>query len=274
MSTATLDPPAGRPATGRTLKVTFPRVLNSEWIKFGTLRSSWYTLAGAVASLILIGMLIAANTGKHGAASSSPESLAASGPLRGYFLAQLFIAVLGVLFVSGEYGTGQIRSTFSAVPRRMNILSAKALVFAGVALVAMTAAAFATYFVAQTFLTANHHGTSLSDPGALRAVAGTGLYLALIGVFGGALAWIIRSTAGAIAAVLGILLVVPVLVEAIGGSLSTSIGQYLPAKAGSSFITSIHSANTLSPWAGLGVLALWVAGTLGIAAVLLRRRDA
>ena len=101
--------------------------------------------------------------------------------MRGYHLSQLLIGVLGALFVTGEYGTGMIRSTFAAVPRRLPVLGAKTAVLGVVALVTMVAASFAGFFGADALLSGYHHTLSLSEPGALRVVAGTGVYLALIG---------------------------------------------------------------------------------------------
>jgi ABC-type transport system involved in multi-copper enzyme maturation permease subunit len=153
------------------------------------------------------------------------------------------------------------------------VLGAKTVVFGAVALVAMVVASFAGFFGADAFLSGYHHTFSLSEPGALRVVAGTGVYLALIGLFGLALGWILRSTAGAISTLVGILLVVPVLFSAIGSSVE-SIAQYLPSNAGASFISSIHATGTLSPWTGLIVLCAWVLAAFGLAAYLVRRRDA
>jgi hypothetical protein len=254
------------------LRVTLPRVINSEWLKFRSLRSSWYTLAAAVLSMILLDTLLGLTIGQRWA-SLHPDDHVASATLRGFQLAQLLIGVLGALYVTGEYGTGMIRSTFAAVPKRLPVLGAKAAVFGAVALVAMVVASFAGFFGAQAFLSGYHHSFSLSQPGVLRVVAGTGVYLTLIGLLGLALGWILRSTAGAISMLVGILLVIPVLLSAIGKS-AEGIAQYLPSKAGGSFISSLHEAGTLSPWTGLIVLCAWVLAALGLAAYLVRRRDA
>ena len=122
-------------------------------------------------------------------------------------------------------------------------------------------------------LSSFHHSFTLSQSGALRVVAGTGVYLTLIGLLGLSLGWILRSTAGAISTLVALILVVPALFAALGKSVE-GIAQYLPSKAGGSFITSIHATGTLSPWTGLIVLCAWVAAALGLAAYLLRRRDA
>ena len=275
MSTATATRPAIDPArpqsTART-NVTFPRVVSSEWIKFWTLRSSWITLLSAFAALILIGTLIGYNTGKN-FAGLAPEDAAPSGAMQGYFLGQLLIGVLGVLFVSGEYSTGMIRSTLAAVPKRLPVLLAKAVVFGTIALVTMVVAALLAFTGAQAFLSHYGHGSALTDPGVLRVVVGTGVYLALIGLLGGALGWILRNTAGGIATLVGLLLVVPVLLEVLPWQWLKDIGKFLPGQAGGSFISSFQAPNTLAPWTGLGVFVIWVLAALGGAAVLLKRRD-
>jgi ABC-2 type transport system permease protein len=255
-------------------KVTPGRILNSEWIKFRTLRSSWLTLLGAVVAMVGIGLIVGYVTSTSDWATLDGENTFASATVRGYLLTQLIVGVLGVLFVTGEYGTGMIRSTFAAVPRRLHVLAAKTVVFSTVALVLMTLASFAAFFGGQIFLSAHDHGSSLSDPGALRAVAGVGVYLMLVGALGGALGWIVRSTAGAITALVALLLILPVLVGFLPASVGTDIAKLLPSHAAEAFVSSGPVANALAPWTGLGVLVLWVALALAAATVLLRRRDA
>ncbi|MCW2620581.1 MAG: putative transporter transrane protein [Frankiales bacterium] len=266
--------PAHLPAASAgTHGVTFPRVVGAEWIKFRTLRSSWLVLLAAFGGVILIAVLIGYNTAKNWS-TLAPEDSAPSSVLQGYYLGQLLIGVLGVLFVSGEYSTGMIRSTLAAVPRRTPVLLAKALVFGAVALVVMTAASMLAFLVAQPFLSHYGHGSALGDPTVLRVIFGTGLYLALVGLLGGALGWIVRSTPGGISVLVGLLLVVPVLFEVLPGSWSKAVGEYLPGAAGSGFVSSLPAAHTLTPATGLVVLVVWVIGLLGAGAVLLRRRDA
>ena len=103
---------------------------------------------------------------------------------------------------------------------------------------------------------------------------GAGVYLTLVGLLGVALGWIIRTTAGAISALVGLLLILPVLVGFLPGSLGTSVAQVLPSNAGGSFMSSVQLPDTLAPWTGLVVLVLWVAVALVAAAVVVRRRDA
>jgi ABC-2 type transport system permease protein len=262
-------------------KVTFARVMNAEWIKFRTLRSSWLTLGAAVALMVIIGLVIGyttstANWGaasRDGAPALDSELRLASAPVRGFLITQLVVGVLGILLVTGEYATGMIRSTFTAVPRRLHVVGAKAAVFGVVALVAMTLASFAAFYGAQIFLGPDGHGSSISDPGALRSVAGVGLYLTLVGLLGAGIGWIVRSTAGAITALVGLLLILPNLIGFLG-SWADSIVKYMPSNAGESFVTSARTPDTLAPVTGIGVLALWAAAAFVAAALLVPRRDA
>jgi hypothetical protein len=151
---------------------------------------------------------------------------------------------------------------------------AKALVFGGIALVAMTAASVTGFLGAQGLLSQSHHGVSLFDSGVLRVVVGTGAYLAMIGLLGAALGWIVRSTAGGIAGLVGFLIVVPVVLGVMPGTWGKNVVEYLPAGAGSAFTSSLHTTYMLSPGAGFAVLLAWVVGGLLVAAALVKRRDA
>jgi ABC-type transport system involved in multi-copper enzyme maturation permease subunit len=255
-------------------QVTLRRVADSEWIKLRTLRSSWYILIAAFVGMVVIGLIVGYATTHSNWATLQTEDSAPSAPLQGYKLAELFIGVLGALFVSAEYGTGMIRSTFAAVPGRLPVVAAKGIVVAVVVLVVATAASFATFFAAQLFLGPDGHGSSPADPGALRAVVGAGLYLVLVGLLGSAFGWIVRSTAGAISALFGLLLVTPLLFQLLPGSVSQTIGEYLPSNAGGTIVSSFRQPHELAPWSGLAVFAVWVVCALIAATVVVRRRDA
>ena len=260
---AVLERSDGRP--------TLSRLVRSEWIKFWSLRSSWYTLGGASAAMLVLSVVIAYNTGRN-PIGLDPEDAVASAPLQGYHLAQLLVGVLGVLFVSGEYGTGMIRSTFLGAPRRVPVLVAKAIVFGAVALVIMVPTSLVAFLAGQAVLSHYGRGFSLGDPTALRVTLGTAVFLMLIGLLGSAFGWVIRRTAGAISALLALLLVVPALIGLLG-HWGRDVARYLPS-TGESFVQSLRGDNTLTPWTGLGVLVAWVAVALVDAAVQLRRRDA
>lgn len=253
-------------------QVTFRRAVRSEWIKFSSLRSSWWMLAAAAVGVIAIAVVIAYNTGRN-FAGLDPEDAALSATLQGKYLAELLVGILGVLFVSGEYGTGMIRSTLAGVPKRVPVLLAKAAVLGGVVLVVMTVTTVVSFLSAQAVLGHYGHGYSLSDPTGLRVVFGTAAYLTLITLIGSAFGWIIRSTAAGISAVAGMILLLPVLLG-LFGSIGTDVAQFLPTSAGESFTVSLREAHSLTPWSGAAAVVAWVVVAMVSALVLLRRRDA
>ncbi|WBO69560.1 ABC transporter permease [Streptomyces camelliae] len=253
------------------------KVIHSEWIKLRSLRSTLFTLLAAVVAMIGLGYLFSYFTADRWSHLPADERLnfdPTLTSLRGFFLAQLAVGVLGVLVVSGEYATGMIRASLSAVPRRLPVLWAKALVFGAVTWVLMTIAALIAFLIGQAVLSGHHLGTSLGSPGVLRAVLGAGLYLTVLGLIGVALGALIRNTAGGIATLFGVLLVLPVLAEALPSSWFDAINKYLPSTAGQGLIRVHQAAHTLSPWAGFAVFCLYAVITLAGAAVALKRRDA
>jgi ABC-type transport system involved in multi-copper enzyme maturation permease subunit len=252
--------------------VTPARVVRSEWIKFRTLRSSWFVLGGTMLAVMAIGMITTyfdnSNWNTINLANFNPIDAS----LNGVVFAQLAIGVLGVLIISGEYATGMIRATLGAVPKRVPVLAAKAVVFAAISFVTCLVAVLVAFLAGQGFLSS--HGVSLGAPGALRAVFGAALYLTLAGLFGMALGFLIRSTAGGIAALVGVLLILPVVFGAFPKSWNDAVGPYLPSTAGQALYTMHSDRAMLSPWAGFGMFCLYTAVMLAAAAVVLRRRDA
>lgn len=255
------------------MPVTLARVTASQWLSFRTLRSSWAVLGAAVLGMIAIALVIAYNT-RNVTPGIQGEDTVASSTLQGYYLGQLLIGALGVLFVTGEYGTGMIRSTLAAVPKRVPVLLAKMTVFTGVVATTMIAASVAAFVSAQALLAQYRPGFSLADPDVLRYVIGTAVYLTLIGLLGGAIGWLVRSTPGALVTFFALILVIPVLVGGVLGTIGQQINQWLPSEAGASWIQTLHPEHSLSPWVGLAVLIAWVVGATGLAAVQLKRRDA
>lgn len=254
-------------------------VLSAEWTKFWSLRSSWITLGVSLLLLIAFGV-IAALTYDPGAAADGdgPPGAAASDAvgvvLTGATFASLAIGVLGVLMAAGEYTTGSIRSTLAAVPSRLPVLWSKGVVFGGIALVAMTVGALAAFLLGSPRLSGPGMSLGLSDDGVLRSLAGAGLYLALVGVLGVALGMLLRSSAGAITLLAGLLLIVPGLTSLLPGSWSDTISPYLPSNAGSAMMSLTQTGDSLGPGTGLAVLAGWVAVALAAAAYRLVRTDA
>jgi ABC-type transport system involved in multi-copper enzyme maturation permease subunit len=256
--------------------VTQRRVIASEWIKFRSLRSTWFSLTATLAIAIGLGILFAALRGhdiaRHGGAGPDFDPVEIS--LRGMFLAQLAVGVLGVLTIAGEYSTGMIRASLSAVPRRYQVLVAKTVVFAAATFVVATAAALIAFLGGQAALNANHLGVSLTSAGALRAVVGAGLYLMLVGVLALGCGFALRNTGGAIAALFGLLLVLPLLGEALPTSWQPHVNRYLPMNAGTAIMATRRNPDSLAPWPGLAVFAIYAAAALVVGLVVLRRRDA
>ncbi len=275
MSTATII--RRRAPASTALRVTWPRVLRSEWIKVSSLRSTRITLAVSFLLMAGVGVLTAAITAanwSHMGMGQRATLDPAATVLGGYQFAQLAVGILGVLAVTNEYSSGMIRATLTAVPRRLPVLWAKTSLFAAVTFVTMTAAALIGFLAGGSVLAGKHLPLSLSDPAMLRAVLGAGLYLAVIGLLGVALGFLLRSTAGAIASLVGILTLLPLLGTLLGSWFKDHIAPYLANNAGSAIMTTHQAANTLHPWTGFTVMCLWAALALAGACYGLARRDA
>ena len=262
--------------------VTFPRVVASEWIKFRTVRSTAWTLPITAVLMIGLAALQAWATTTLPAEEMGPVT-AASIVTGGWFLAQLAVCVLGILAITGEYGTGMIRSTLAAVPTRLPALWAKALVLAVVVAVVSVVAIGLSWLAALPFMDELGVSLDLSQSETQRIVLGTPLYLATIAVFAFAIGALVRHSAGALAIVLGLLLVIENVFMLVPLRFFEVVSPFLPATAGGrllydqatlDLLDAGSTAVTFTPWQGYGVLVAWVVLLLGAAAVLLRRRDA
>ncbi|MEU7850278.1 ABC transporter permease [Micromonospora parva] len=249
------------------MKITPGGVVAAEWTKFSSLRSTWITAGISVFLLIAFGMIASASFSGEGLTS---VDLALSGSA----LAALSVGVLGALLGAGEYTTGMIRATLTAVPRRLPVLWSKSLVAGAAAFVTMTIGALAAFAVGSAVLNDKVSGLGLGDDGVLRALLGAGLYLGLVAVLGVALGMLVRSSAGAIAILAGLLLVVPGLVPLLPDAISEAITPYLPSNAGSAVMALAPPDGTLGPWAGVAVFAGYVVVTLAAAAYRLKKTDA
>jgi ABC-2 type transport system permease protein len=262
-------------------RVTQARVALSEFTKLRTVRSTRYTLLAALTLTIGLAIVPAIAFISRWSSQSAADK-ASFNPLEttviGITFAQLAIGALGVTIISGEYSTGMIRSTFAAVPRRLPVLWAKAAVFWLVTLAVSVPAMLIAFFSAQTILrghSINGHDIALSfsDAGVARAVLGGALYLSLVGVLGIGLGAILRSTAGGISAIAGLLFVLPPLMNVLPSSWNDAISPYLPSNAGQAILSVSPSVTSLAPWTGLGLFAAYTAASIAVAAILLRRRD-
>ena len=256
-----------RPAPPTGLQV-FRAAVRSEWSKLRTVRSTMWSLLVTVAIIVGLGALFCAarvSRWDHLDPGELRNFDPAGFSLNGIFLAQLAIGVLGVLVMSSEYATGQIRATLGAIPQRRLVLGAKALVFGVVTLLVGVVACLTSFGIGQAIFKAKHAGVSLGDPGVARAVVGGALYLAAI----------LRRTAGAIATLVGLLLIVPILANFLPSPWNDDIAKYLPGEAGGAIFHVVQRSSTsLSPWAGFAVLCAYVAAALVVGTVLLDRRDA
>jgi ABC-2 type transport system permease protein len=252
--------------------VTVRRAVASEWVKFRSLRSSALMLAGACLGMVAIAMIVGWNT-RTISTRLDPEDIVSSAVLQGYFLGQLLIGSLGVLFVSGEYSTGMIRSTMSAVPRRTPVLAAKTIVFTTVTSITIIPACVIAFIAGQAIISHSRTGYSLSDPGVPRLVLGTGIYLVCIGLIGAACGWLVRNTPGALVTYFALILVLPGIFGNVLGNWGKDIAQYFPSEAGRSFVSSLQLPYTLSTRIGFTVLIAWVIIGLALSAFSLRTRD-
>jgi ABC-2 type transport system permease protein len=283
MTTQSPAAPARVPAVPAARSGTLARdLLSAEWTKIRSVRSTVWTLTlFVVISLGLTALftwLTVSNwNGQHAAGRNARVILDPVGFIlgSGLFLGQLTICVLGVLVITTEYSTGVIRASLLAVPRRLEMLTAKIGVFAALMIVVAEIVAFGSFFIGSAILH-SRVPVSLGDRNVTRAVVGTGLYLTVLGLFSLAIGTLIRHTAGAISAAIGAVLVLPILAGLLPGSWGAHVNGYLPEQAGI-LIGQQHppaDGNVLSAWQGFGVSCLWTAVLLALAAYLMQRRDA
>jgi ABC-2 type transport system permease protein len=266
MTTATLDRAANPRTEGR---YGFRNVAQMEWLKLRSVRSTWWTLLVFAAGMV--GLAILVMRGQHHSGSFDPTN----DSFAGLAIGQLAIGVLGVLVVTSEFSSGMIRATFAAAPRRPLVLAAKAAVLAAVTLVAGEIMAFVAFGVGQAVLTSQFPHAALGQPGVLRAVLMAGAYPALIGLIGLGLGAIIRHTAGAISAVVGVLFVLPLILLPLGTSIQNSVGQFMPMLIAQNSLTAVMPvAHSLSAGVGFAVLCGYAAAALAAGGWALARRDA
>jgi ABC-type transport system involved in multi-copper enzyme maturation permease subunit len=266
-------------AAEATRRVGFSHLLATEWTKIRSVRSTVWTLViFAVVSLGLTGLFTWLTIRSLNSARERSAAIATD-PVNfilgtGLGLGQLAICVLGVLVITSEYSSGTIRASLLAVPKRIPMLIAKGVVFSVLVFVIGEAVVFGSFYIGAAIIH-SHFPVSLSQPGVTRAVIGSGLYLAVLGLFALAIGSLIRHTAGAVTTVIGLVLVIFNLTALLPSSWGAHIHAYMPTVAGL-LITQDKQASgqLLSPWQGFGVFCAWTALLLIIGAYLLKRRDA
>ena len=274
---STLTPSVRLPRLETTGGLAFHRILLSEWTKLRSVRSTKWSLFAGFVLTIAFPVIFSIVTRTHWG-SMSPGDRAGRHPLdialAGVNVAQLAVAVLGVLLISAEYSTGSIRSTFTAVPKRLPVLWAKLLDYAVVTIVLVVPAVLISFFASQAILhNIQQLQISFSDPGVARSVIGGAVYVMLVGIFALAIGTIVRNTAGGIATFAAIFFVLPPLMFTLPQSWNNAISQYLPSEAGRQIFALDHAPHTLTPLTGGLVFVAYCAAAILIAAVLLVRRD-
>lgn len=267
--------PAPRPATGSGLN--FGGILRSEWIKLRSLRSTVWSFALVIVVSLGMALLMsapAASLDGNQATDDQQLQVLLNTTTFGLFFGQMIIAILGVISVTGEYSTGMMKSTLTAVPRRLPALAGKMIVMFVATFLVGVISAVGSYYVATLMLAGVDISADLFDPLMLQAVFGGALYLALIAVFAQGIGAILRSSAGGIALALGTLLVLPVILSMIGADWTADVSPYLLSNAGAEiFFTSGYSVIE-HWWQNLLITLAWVAASVGVAGLLLKNRDA
>jgi ABC-2 type transport system permease protein len=253
----------------------FGDLLRSELTKLRSVRSTYWTALMAAIGTIGVGLILCVQwrNGLLSGKDSADGFDATLTSINGLYLAQVAVGALGVLVISSEYGTGMIRATMAAVPRRRTVLLAKLTVFAVCTFVLGEVLSFGSFAIGQDILRPSHTAVGLRHAHTLRAVIGGGLYLTAIGLLAFGLGALVRHTAGALSAFFGVLFASTALVDLLPTAWRDRIIDYLPANAGSQVLTTVSTHSALGPWAGLAVLTLYGALALAAALVLVTVRD-
>jgi ABC-2 type transport system permease protein len=264
---APLDPPGAAAGLGGALR--------SEFTKIRSVRSTYWTLFAMVVVTIGIGALAcvgAINRPRGAGVLVDPTQHS----LIGLVLGQLIIVVLGALAITSEYSTGMIRTSLSVQPRRGTVLAAKGIVFTLVSLVSGLVASFGSFFIGQAILSTKNLNTSLGDPNVLRAVIGGGLFLAVCGMLAFGLGTLLRHTAAAISASIGLLFVLFVLVNFLPSNWQDHVDKWIPFDAGMQVWTTASEpgAHMFAPWTGFAVFLGYAVIAIIAGAIVFLRRDA
>jgi ABC-2 type transport system permease protein len=268
--------PAARTIRGR---AGLAGALRSEFTKIRSVRSTYWALALLLLASLAWSIAACAGTAAHW----TPQSRAGLDPTQDsiiglILLGQLVIVVLGSLAITSEYSTQAIRGSLTAMPRRGILFAAKGAVFALVAAAVTALAVFASFFTGQRLLAGVHAGATLSQPGVLRAILATALFVVLCGLFSYGLGAVIRSTAGTMTTAYGILLLLPQLARALPTPWYDDAIRWLPGGQFDGAITSSGpqpiSKYMFGTWGELAVFAGYTLVALIAGAILLHRRDA
>ncbi len=255
-------------------KVRMVNVIHGEWIKFWSVRSTSVTLVAAGVATVLFGLFFSfaaeASTQARGPSASLTDPVDIA--LGGTILTEIVIGALGVIFVTSEYSTGLIHSTFAAVGRRRRVVWAKAAVL-GASVFGIVAMAIPAAVVAgQTVYAGSESATSAAD--ALGVMGGATVYLTGIALIGAALAFALRSTAASMGLLVGGVFIGPNLLPLLPDSLTDIFLKYMPSEAGSAMMANVPDPDALSRGVAYLVFVSWVVAIVAGANLLVQRRDA
>jgi ABC-2 type transport system permease protein len=249
-------------------------VLSCEWTKLRSVRSNgWTLLIAAVVTIGVTAIVAASFASAPASGQSTPIDPLASSFLGYAEYTVLPVTVLSVLVFTSEYGSGLIRTTFTAVPRRRAVLAAKAAVTGAAAFTVGVLLALACFFLTQAILSGSHRGLSFLHPGVPGAVLAAGFALAVSAVVGVGVGAIIRHTAGGIAAAVIVVYLLGVLCLILPAPWNTRLGTFTLPFAAYQAVTLHPNAGLLSPGLSVLVLVAWPAVTLLVAGAVIVRRD-
>jgi ABC-2 type transport system permease protein len=268
----------------------FGRLVRSEWIKFRSIRSTWWCYA----IIVVLTIGLAALLGLYAPIVGLPEGAEVTEAVANAQIVNLSIssvgftvlvaAVLGVLIITGEYGTGQVRSTFTADPGRTGAVLAKAVVLAVATFVVSAVSTWIGVALVTLFQADRGVEADLADPAVFMPILGSSVYVTGIALLAFGIGLLVRSSAGGIAIALGVLLVLPIVLQLFAGLVNQQwlldVSRFLPDQAGSQLYTYERSADQPAPegvvlngWAGGGILAAWVVAIGVIALAAVKKRD-
>jgi ABC-2 type transport system permease protein len=282
MATVTAGVPRQQAAPVLSVRGGIAGSLRSELTKIRSVRSTYLTLIVLVLAGVGWSVADCAGEAAHWA-QTAPQDKASFDATQASvvglaLLGQLVIVVLGALVMTSEYSTGMMRTSLGVMPRRGVLYGAKAAVLTAVTVVIALITSFASFFIGQSLLHSTHAAATLSQPGVLRAVLASALYIALSGLFAFALGAIVRSTAGAITAAFGLLFLLPQLAKALPSSWYAAMVRWLPGGNSVGAFTGTNSADAaphlFSAWGEFAVFGGYTAILLIIGALLFSRRDA
>ncbi|MCX5197493.1 ABC transporter permease [Streptomyces sp. NBC_00249] len=240
-------------------------VLRSEWIKIRSARAVLASLISVFAATVGVTVLTAAAIG-----TSEPGALGEDRLLGAFFginFGQIAAVAFGATAFAGEFRDGALRVSLTAVPNRTRLYLSKVTAVAGVAFVVGQITGLVTFLAGQAFM--GEYALAPGDPGTLRAVFGSGVYLTLIALLAAGLTALVRSGALVMGLLIPLLLIVPFVVgQVVGGA-----GQFMPDRAGQ-MVMRLEAEGSLGPWTGLAVAGLWALAALAAGWFAVRRRDA